>query len=138
MIEFSQHPTAPELDAAGEVVAAKDWLGNRFAVGYSVMYCIGAGRGQMMAIGRVLKIRNEVKHRTITHEAAEGEAHTRVSTWEDPPRRWVDVEVPYDDVTVQVLTERTSGHWGNGARSRPAWVNPMNVTALAVVKELEA
>jgi hypothetical protein len=130
MIEFSQHPTAPELDAAGEVIAATDWLGNRFTVGDLVMYCIGAGRGQMMAVGRVLKIRSEVKFRHSSREAREGEAHTRLLHYYDPPKRWVDEQLPYDDITVQVITGRTSGLWGNGQRSRPAWVNPMNVTAL--------
>ena len=33
-----------------------------------------------------------------------------------------------DTYKVQVLTEKTSGRWGNGPRTRPAWVNPMNIT----------
>lgn len=88
-------PSDPEFDPDGTCFAARDWLGNRFVVGERVMYCVGAGRGQLMAIGKVLKI------------VPEGRG-----------------------IKVQVLTERTSGAWGNGARSRSAWVNPLNVTAL--------
>ena len=85
----------PEFED-GVCVAATDWRGNRFSVGDMVMYCVGAGRGQMMAEGRVLQIR---------------------------PGKYTTIE-------VQVLTERTSGAWNNGKRTRPAWVNPMNITAL--------
>ncbi len=113
MIEFAQHPTAPELDAAGEVIAATDWLGNSFTVGDLVMYCIGAGRGQMMAIGRVLKMKTETKKRYAGRD-----------------ENGVQLYAPYDDITVQVFTYRTSGAWDNGQRTRPAWINPMNVTAI--------
>lgn len=119
------HPTDPEYGPEGEVVCAKDWLGNRFCVGDVVMYCIGAGRGQMMAFGRVLKIKSVVCHRWKTRAAAEGETPTRGV--------WVDEEDTYDEVTVQVLTERTSGRWDNKKRTRPAWPNPMNITALPCV-----
>ncbi len=78
-------------------VAATDWRGNRFCVGDMVMYCIGAGRGQMMAEGRVLHIRKNLS---------------------------------YPQIEIQVLTERTSGSWNNGKRTRPAWVNAMNITAI--------
>lgn len=77
-------------------VSATDWLGNRFRVGEMVMYCVGAGRGQLMAIGRVLQIQIDA----------------------------------YDNIKVQVLTEKTSGRWNNTQRTRPAWVNPMNITAI--------
>lgn len=34
----------------------------------------------------------------------------------------------YEPYKVQVLTEKTSGHWSNGPRTKPAWVNPTNIT----------
>lgn len=37
-------------------------------------------------------------------------------------------ENPYELYKVRVLTEKTSGHWSNGPRTKPAWVNPMNIT----------
>ena len=43
-----------------DVLSAEDWLGHRFAVGEKVMYCIGAGHGQMMAIGEVKQIRTRI------------------------------------------------------------------------------
>lgn len=89
--------------------SAVDWLGNRFAVGEKVIYCIGAGRGQMMAIGKVIQIRARVSQ-----------------TWDRDSREMV----PVWDVQVQVITERTSGHWDNSARTKPAWVNPMNITSV--------
>jgi hypothetical protein len=95
---MAKNPTNPEYDG-NECVAATDWLGNRFRVGEVVMYCVGAGRGQMMAIGRVLKID-------------------------------YDATRPYDSFKIQVLTEKTSGNWNNEKRTRPAFVNPMNITAI--------
>ncbi len=74
-----------------------------------MLYCVGAGRGQLMAYGRVLKIRGVTRKRYEKGEV-------------------VDLE----DITVTVLTQRTSGEWGNGPRSRPAAVNPLNITALPV------
>lgn len=106
-------PSEPQSTAPTyrEVDSAVDWLGNRFRVGEKVIYCIGAGRGQMMAIGTVVKMRAEnVKIRSYYEPKEE----TRV------------------DVTVQVLTEKSSGYWGDAPRTRPAWVNPMNITALPV------
>lgn len=91
-----KHPSNPEYED-GVCVAATDWRGNRFRVGDLVMYCIGAGRGQMMAEGRVLRI---------------------------------EMDTFYNNLKVQVLTERTSGSWNNEKRNRPAWVNPMNITAM--------
>ncbi len=94
-----------------DVLSAVDWLGHTFKVGERVMYCIGAGRGQMMALGTVQQIRAKPgKH------------------WDLETRRYVEEGV--FDVEVQVLTEKTSGHWGNKERSKPAWVNPMNITAI--------
>ena len=93
---MNKNPSNPEYED-GVCVAATDWRGNRFCVGDMVMYCIGAGRGQMMAEGRVLQIRTNTS---------------------------------YPEIEIQVLTERTSGLWNNEKRTRPAWVNPMNITAV--------
>ena len=125
-----QYPAHPELAPEGHVVSAVDWRGNRFRIGDTVMYCIGAGRGQMMALGTVVQIRSEEKTRREGRRAEPGETPTRILDWHDPPVPWVDFDVPYDDVTVQVLTETTSGRWNNETRSKPAWVNPMNITAM--------
>lgn len=113
-----------------EIDSATDWLGNQFTVGQPVLYCIGAGRGQMMAAGVVTAIRSTPHTHTVGRDPNPGETPTRVLTWHDPPRPWVDEEVPYEEITVQVLTHVTSGRWGNEKRTRPAWVNPMNITAL--------
>jgi hypothetical protein len=130
-MDFARHPTDPGFAADGSVVSAVDWLGNRFQVGDMVMYCIGAGRGQMMAHGRVLAITSEQKTWLQHRVAEEGEEPTRVLDWRDPPVAIVEYRVPYDDIKVQVLTERTSGRWDNEKRMRPAWPNPMNITAIA-------
>lgn len=117
---FTDSPTYHQPGGYGPTwrtdgVAAVDWLGNPFRLGDLVMYCIAAGRGQMMALGRVQQIRaREVDH----HDYHEVDGQRR---WGIVGKRW--------DVEVQVLTEKTSGHWGNSARSKPAWVNPMNITA---------
>lgn len=42
-----QCPAHPELAPEGHVASAVDWRGNRFRIGDTVMYCIGASRGQM-------------------------------------------------------------------------------------------
>lgn len=103
MSDYTWHPSAPVFDTDGACVGATDWRGNRFRVGDKVMYCIGAGRGQVMAIGEVL----QMEHKTVK--------------WGDRTR---------DEFRVQVLTEATSGSWGNEKRTRPAWVNEMNITAI--------
>lgn len=108
-----RHPSNAERNEAGECIAATDWLGNRFAVGETVLYCIGAGRGQLMAIGKVLKMWAEDK-----------------VVWDHDLRK----HVPGADIKVQVLTERTSGGWDSGPRTRPAMVTPLNITAIKVVK----
>lgn len=105
---MSLWPHSPVLDSEGKVFAATDWLGNQFSVGEEVMYCIGAGRGQMMAIGTV----QEMRVKTMFHWTA------------DVGRHEVDV------VEVKVLTSRTSGHWNNRARTKPVWVNEMNITSM--------
>lgn len=108
------HPHSPIRNEDGEIVSAVDWLGNRFSVGEYVIYAVGAGRGQLMAYGKVLKIIGEKKtlwdHEKMEHY--EGEA-----------------------ISVQVLTEQTSSDWGgewSGKRKRPAMINPLNVTALPI------
>lgn len=100
------------------VESAIDWLGNRFHVGGKVMYCIAAGRGQVMAIGTVQIIRarealyfNPAAARYASPFSALG-THTG---WE---------------VEVRVLTEKTSAIWANKRRVKPAWVRPFNITAL--------
>ena len=109
-----RHPSDPIRGPDGEVVSAVDWLGNRFSVGERVLYCVGAGRGQLMAYGNVLKIFAD-----------------KQVLWDHDKRCHYDGEA----VRVQVLTERTSSDWGeewSGRRSRPAMVNPLNITALPV------
>lgn len=108
-----------------DVISAVDWLGHTFKVGDKVMYCISAGRGQMMAIGEVKQIRarQEPRYRWENHPDPEQTGRQRVLTGH------VDV------VEVQVLTERTSGGWNNKERTKPAWVNPMNITSLANIND---
>lgn len=117
--EFSDTPTFERKDYGSEkrtdVLSAVDWLGKRFHVGDEVMYCIGAGRGQMMALGTVQAMRATEKRELVSCKWAENKRTDEV--WRN-----------YWDVEVQVLTERTSGAWGNEKRTRPAWVNPMNIT----------
>lgn len=117
-----------------KVVSAVDWRGNRFHVGDEVMYCIGAGRGQMMAIGIVVKIKIEqaFHRKSVPAEADEPDAFTR--SWFEPGQHFKWIEIPYDDITVQVRTLKTSGRWDNEERSKPAWVNPMNITSLRTVE----
>jgi|ERR1044072_3788263 len=130
-----QHPHSPEYDG-DTVVSAVDWLGNRFAVGDTVMYCISAGRGQMMALGEVVQIQNEVRQTRELRDPEPGEEpdwipYARPGLEPGPGK--VSVWVPWDLVTVQVRTLKTSGHWNNEKRTKPAWVNPMNITALKSV-----
>lgn len=127
----NRHPSRPEYDNDGTVIAATDWRGNRFAVGDTVLYCISAGRGQMMAEGVVVQIQSERRVHRVRRLARDGETATYSFTlssgglWEG-----VEEETFFDDVTVQVHTKATSGRWDNQARSKPAWVNPMNITAI--------
>lgn len=116
--EFSDTPTfeAKEYEPKRtDVLSAVDWLGNRFHVGDTVMYCIGAGRGQMMALGTVQAMRAQECQELVSWD------------WEGN-KRVNEVRRDYWNVEVQVLTERTSGSWDNEKRTRPAWVNPMNIT----------
>jgi hypothetical protein len=127
-----QSPHSPE-EKNGKVVSAVDWLGHRFSVGERVMYCISAGYGQMMAIGEVIQIVKEVKQARSYREAEPGEepefpGYRAINGTVYPGR--MSVYTDYDDITVQVKTLKTSGHWNNRERTRPAWVNPMNITAL--------
>jgi hypothetical protein len=100
-----------EYDAYGAIASAKDWRGNRVYVGDKVMYCIGAGRGQMMAIGTLLEIR--IDERPYTDYGGQRHVERIIKT--------------------KVLTEATSGLWNNASRSKPAQVNPMNITALSTL-----
>jgi hypothetical protein len=100
-------------------LSAVDWLGRRFHLNDRVMYCIGAGRGQVMAIGTIQQIR----------------AQRRMQYQRDPETGWpvsprVELGYEFSEIEVQVLTEKTSGHYDNTTRTKPAWVNPMNITAL--------
>lgn len=116
---FSDTPVIVQQQEYGDryrtdLVEVTDWLGRPVHVGDRVMYCIGAGRGQMMALGTVKAMRGrEIQIREFNHE-------TR--TWSAYFMSW--------EIQIQVLTEKTSGAWDNAKRSRPAWVNPMNITAL--------
>lgn len=118
---MSDYPVNPVFegndvkDAQGRllnVVGAQDWLGGTFKVGDQVMYCIAAGRGQMMAIGTIQKMRAKLLN-----------------------NRWTG---DYWRIEVQVITEKTSGAWGNEKRTRPAWVNPMNITSMVGVVDTGA
>lgn len=128
---FSDEPTFYQKESytdkyRTDILSAEDWLGNRFAIGDTVMYCIGAGHGQMMALGVVQQIRAIERQRLRSWE------------WQDEPngykRRINEVWDNYWDAEVQVLTTRTSGSYGNKQRTRPAWVNPMNITAVKGVQ----
>lgn len=103
MITFAQHPHSPDYDEQGNPVSAVDWQGNRFHLGQLVYYCIGAGRGQLMAVGTVVKIR-----------VKDGES------WNGETKQFVE---------VSVHTRKTAGSWDNKERSKPTWVNPINITA---------
>lgn len=90
-------------DFVGErLVGGIDWNGQPYSEGDWVIYAIGAGRGQAIAYGKVLK--------TILKD--NGYSTTRLA------------------YKVQVQTYMTSANWNNQSRTRPAYVNPMNVTAL--------
>lgn len=86
-----------------KLVGGTDWLGNEFRIGDTVMYAVSAGRGQMMAYGVVTDMKM-------------GDGH--------PFHQRTDL------VHVAVHTVKTSGQWNNGARTKPAWVNPINITAI--------
>lgn len=121
-MSYSKHPTALVDDEEG-LVGGIDWLGNEFRIGDEVMYCISAGRGQMMAIGKVVAVRA-----------------LPISEWANPHERENEgyryrSEIVGAKVEVQVLTERTSGAWNNKTRTRPAWVNEMNITAMREKRE---
>jgi hypothetical protein len=126
-----QAPHSPQV-RGNKVVSAVDWLGNRFAVGEQVIYCISAGRGQMMAIGEVVQIKTEKQFWRETLDCEPD--HPDARYWEARNQYYRYVERPYDDVTVQVRTLKTSGRWNNEERKSPAWVNAMNVTALKAVE----
>ncbi len=130
------HAPKAITDESGAVVGASDWLGNRFDVNDRVLYCIGAGRGQMMAIGKVLKIVGTPSVRRTTREAHYGETPDREFERSDGVVvKIVYVDTPYIEVKVQVLTLKTSGAWDNEKRTRPAWPNPMNITSLRGIDE---
>ncbi len=132
-MNYTHNPSDPELDDDGTCLSAVDWLGNRFRVGDTVMYCVAAGRGQMMAFGVVRAMKAHRRTRTESRPAEPGETPTHVylSKVTGQEFRSVHWTVPYHEITVQVLTSRTSGAWNNEQRTRPAWVNPMNITAVA-------
>lgn len=123
-------PSAPSYDADGAVCSARDWLGHVFHVGDRVIYCIGAGRGQMMAIGTVMAMKATQRSTYAFRQAGDDEEPDHINPYQDPPTRWMKVPITYYDVRVLVKTHKTSGRWDNGPRERPAWVNPMNITAL--------
>lgn len=100
-----------------DILSVTDWLGHEVSIGEKVIYCIGAGAGQMMAIGEVKAMRAGKRRR-----------------WDYETRTYSDTEFDWE-IEVQVLTEKTSGAWNNKTRTRPAWVNPMNITSLKAVSE---
>lgn len=119
-------------------VQATDWLGNVFKLGDTVIYCIGAGRGQMMALGVVTMILVEHKKHEYWRNPQPGEEptvmrHTFIhATCQYAEIPQVRVVEEWDELAVQVLTSKTSGLWGSRQRTRKAFVNPMNITALPV------
>lgn len=121
-------PHVSERDPDGNVIAVTDWLGGTFRIGDQVAYCIGAGRGQVMAIGKVLQIKCEVRERTDYRPPNPGEQPNYTYPLSD--RTAVRYRTLYDVITVQVLTLKTSARYSHGKRTRPAWVNPQNITAL--------
>ncbi len=137
MTDYARHPSDPEFDEYETCLSAVDWLGNRFRVGDTVLYCVAAGRGQMMAVGVVRALKAHHRTRTESRPAEPGETPTRVylSPVTGEEFRSVHWTVPYHEITVQVLTTRTSGAWDNKQRTRPAWVNPMNITAVAGLEQ---
>lgn len=92
-----------------DILHGIDWLGNEFRVGDLVMYCIGAGRGQQMALGHIQQMRAK---------------ETGYYDWKQV-KSWIATGW---DLEVQVLTEKVSGF--GGPRTKPAWVNPMNITSV--------
>ena len=101
-------PTKAHPDADGNPVSAEDWLGNRFAIGDAVIYCVGYGsNGGLMAVGRVTGMRFGTQGRQAT-----------------PP------------VEVQVLTHGTPRDWigRSSKRTRPGWINSFNVTAVTGIE----
>lgn len=136
---FYSYPADPEFDAEGNCISALDWRGNRFHVGETVMYCIGAGRGQRMAIGQVLEMQAEPRKTKTERLIRPGETPTRTyeTTWEKTPRliELIEVEEHYHDFKIKVLTEETSGEWDGEKRTRPAWPQPVNMTAIPQVEE---
>lgn len=124
----SDYPRVAERNEKGDVVAAIDWLGNTFRIGDQVVYCISAGRGQMLAIGKVLRFKCTTLEHMVYRPAVEGETANYRSEYNG--EEFVRVRQLYDSVTVQVHTLKTSGRWNNKTRSKPAWVNPMNITAI--------
>lgn len=130
---YHTSPSDPEFREDATVRSAVDWRGNRFAVGEQVMYCIGAGRGQVMAIGEVLKIEAKRNQRNWFRDPEPGEEPNAFGwdyTTQTRTVPLVEVEHWYWSITVQVHTKITSGRWGNEERTRPAWPNPQNITAL--------
>lgn len=125
---MTDHPKALVTDEG--LVGGIDWLGHEFRIGDLVMYCISAGRGQMMAVGEVRAIRAKPVTEWINQdEYAEWRAGTRAREDYRPRYEIVDALVE-----VQVLTHKTSGSWDNKVRTRPAWVNSMNITSMRGIK----
>ncbi len=134
-----RHPRSPGYDTEGTgfVLSAVDWRGIRFHVGEQVMYCVSAGRSQMMAIGEVKQIKVDKSERRFARPPREDDPEDKIKYEYNNSTKTYDKNKPFvwdalefDDITVQVLTSKTSGRWDNKARTRPAWVNPMNITAM--------
>lgn len=128
-------PHSP-MYSGSTVISAVDWLGNRFLVGDKVIYCISAGRGQLMAIGEVIAITVERYMKRTEVEAEPDEPDALNRPWLEPDRWFRIIKVPSDEVKVQVRTLKTSGKWDNAERKKPAWVNPQNITALQAVGQV--
>ncbi len=100
-----RHPSSPEFDEHGMCVSAVDWLGNRFRVGDPVLYTINGDGTREIALGKVIYI-----------------AVAQRVDW---------TGLPYDEVTVQVLTAGTAAPYDANARTKPAWPRATNITAVA-------
>lgn len=126
-------PSHPERNDSGEIIAARDWLGNRFAVGERVIYCIHSGDTQKMAVGVVEKIESiRTRERLGWRLTPPGEQPDKTMTIDGASVDFSKVRVPYEELRVAVLTLRTSDTWHDRQRTKAAWVKPNNITAIPV------
>lgn len=146
-------PNNPRRDAAGQIIAATDWLGNEFKLGDRVLYCISAGRGQQMAIGIVKEMTAEIredrskitilgdsympKPANVYHGHNEygkpclREYYIKDVGWQ--PETWI-VYGTYELVQVKVQRIAASGYEGIEKKAA-RFVNSMNITSLDALRQ---